>query len=250
MRLLSLLSASVVLVAILSTGQKTSAITAGDLKNIKIIGHHFTTSFNNGKRIISVKKPSEARYVLIKLAVEVQSDDSKIFANDFVLQYFHQDGKEDRTKCDAICRAKTAALSEDDGCAMGNAAWVKSSKYLILVFFLENDVNSVSIGRTGAFPLTYKVGSDRPYSVFIATNQGSEALSKTEKVISAGGYQVTRTSTNLPDEKNGIIIHYADGAEVQAREISQRIMTEMGIAPVVKKMDLISDNDIVVWLGR
>jgi len=237
MKLQSLLSASILLIAILATGQIASGVTAGDLKNIKVIGHHFTTSFSNGKRIIYVKKPSEARYIVIKLAVEVPSDDSKIFTNDFVLQYLHQDGKEDRAECDAICRAKTDKLSEDDGCAMGTAAWVlfsKSGKYLSLVFFLENDVNSVSIGRIGAVPLTYQVGSDRPFSVFITTNQGSEALSKTEKVIRTGGYQVTRTSTGLSDEEKGITIHYADGAEVQAREISQRIMTAMGIAPAVK----------------
>jgi hypothetical protein len=253
MKSLGMFSASVLLFAILAAGENASALSAGGLKNIKVVGHHFTTSVNNGKRIATAKSPSEARYLVVKLSVEVPSDDMKVFTNDFALQYFHRDGKEDRTKCDAICRASTAELGEDDGCAMGNAAWVlldRASKFLTLVFYLENDVSSVSIARLGADPVTYQVGSDRPFSVYLTTNQGGEMLSRTEKVVRAGGYQVTRTSTKLSDETEGTTIHYADGAEVQAREISQRIMTVLGIVPVVKKMNLISENDIVIWLGK
>lgn len=251
MKLLSLLSALVLALALLAASRDASAVSAGDLNNLRVIGHHYTTFFSNGKRTASVKKPSEGRYLVLKLDINVPSDDSKIFTNDFVLQYFHKDGKEDRNKCTAICRAKTAKLSENDGCAIGNAAWVllgKSNKYLTLVFYLESDVDSVKISRTGTQPLTYIVGSDRPYSVYIATNQGQDALSKAEKVISAGGYQVVGTGTSLTEEKKGITIHYAESAEVQAREISQRIMTELGVAPEVKKMKLISDNDIIVWI--
>jgi len=253
MKLLRLVSTATLLISILFTGQNASAISAGELKNFKVIGHHFTTSFTNGKRYSRVKKPSEARMIVIKLAVKAPSDDSKIFINDFVLQYFHQDGKEDRAKCSAICRAKTEKLGENKGCGMGNGAWIrldKKSKYLSLMFFLENDVKSVDISRTDAPPLTYRVGSDRTYSVFISTNQKENVLSEIEKVIRAGGYQITRTSTSLPKEEKGIIIHYAEGAETQAREISQRIMIKTNVAPEVKKMELISSNDIVVWIGK
>lgn len=254
MKLIRLFLASVLAIfCILAVAQNTSAINAGDLEKIKVIGHHFTTSFNNGKRIASVKDPSFARYIVIKLSFDSPTNDVKLFTNDFVLQYYRQNGKEDRSKCSGICRANTAMLSEDVGCSMGNAGWVlieKVNQYLSLVFFIENEVNSIDIGRIGGTAVSYKIGSDRPYSVFLTTNQGPEKLVKYEKLILSGGYQVTRTSTNLNAEQKGITINFAKQAETQAREISQRIMTELKTVPTVQKMDLVSDNDIVVWVGK
>ncbi len=83
--------------------------------------------------------------------------------------------------------------------------------------------------------ITNKFGSERVYSVYLVTNQGPELLSKAEKVIRDCGYQMVETSTKLNKDSEGLVIHYAEDAEVQAREISQLLKTKLGAVPVIKK---------------
>jgi hypothetical protein len=114
---------------------------------------------------------------------------------------------------------------------------------------LENDVEAIEIHGIGIPPIKYRVGAERLYSVYVITNQGSDILSRAEKIIQPGNYNII-TSTKLSDQTKGVVIHYADGAEVQAREISQRLISGMGFLPSIEKTKLISSFDVVVWIGK
>lgn len=243
----------ILLWCLLSTKPAT-AITSGELQDLRVIGHHFTTAISTGTRTIFTKDPSKGRYIVLKLAATLQKDSGKVFTNDFVLRYFRSDGREDRNECAALATAETAEIGKFSKYVTGNAVMItlNSGKvYFGLVFFVEPDVETIDIHRMGvAEPLTYHIGTDRLYSVFISTNKDSNILSEVEKVIQAGGYHVVELSETLAKETTGTTIHYREQAESQAREISQRLMTKFGLVPTLKKMNLISDQDIVVWLGK
>jgi hypothetical protein len=229
------------------------ALSAGELTNVKPLGHHFTTALSNGTRLSSTKNPTAARILVLKLSLTVPEDGARIFVDDFSLQYRHNDGKEDRARAFAVCKAKTADLGEDAGCGMGEGAAAvlgRSDRYLILAFFVEHDVGTVALARPGAAPVSYELGAQRRYSVFMSTNRGADTLAKPAQLVQAGGYQVTRTSTGLNADHSGVTIHYAKQAETAAREISQRFMTGLGVAPTVKESELASDHDVVIWFGK
>ncbi|HEC28110.1 MAG TPA: hypothetical protein ENI65_00785 [Gammaproteobacteria bacterium] len=230
------------------------AIKAGELKNLKILSHHFATSVTSRKRRIFVKKPSKSRYLILKMSARVEGDDSKVFVPDFVLSYRHPNGKEDRSGCSAICRAKSSAPGERGTCTVSKSGWIKigrNNTYLIASFVVENDVDEVELHRLGGGePVRYRIGSEHKYSVYIATNRSAAILPEIEAAIDAGGYQVVRTSGKLNKKLKGITIHYGKKMETQAREISQRLMTQLGEIPTVKKMRLQSDKDIVIWIGK
>lgn len=229
------------------------AITVSELQDLRIIGHHFTTAISTGTRTMSIKDPSKGRYIVLKLAGTLQKGEGKVFTNDFMLTYFHSDGKEDRNECGAIAKAETGEIGEFSKCVTGNGAWISLNSgkvYFGLVFYIEPDVDTIDIHRIGIVePLTCRIGSDRLYSVFVTTNSDPKILARAEEVIRKGGYYVM-TSQELVKEQMGITIHYGEQAESQAREISQRLMTKTGIVPTLKKMALISEFDIVVWLGK
>ncbi len=230
------------------------ALTVEKLKDLSIVNYHFTTRISNGRRIIYTKNPSSGRYVVMKLAATLEKNEGKIFTNDFVLKYFHSNGKEDRSQCEAIAIAETPELGDFSSFAIGsNGAWAKMNKgkiYFGVVFFIEPDVELVELYPIGRKPLTYRIGSDRLCSIHISTNRDSNLLLKAEKVIREGGYHIVGLSKKLAKDITGTTIHYADKTEAQAREISQRIMTELGIVPTLKKMRLITEVDIVVWFGK
>jgi len=98
--------------------------------------------------------------------------------------------------------------------------------------------------------LTNVLGSQKIYSVFIATNQGAQLLSKVEKVLHDSGYPLVDSTTELNKDSQGLIIHYVDAAKTRAQEIAKLLEAEFGMAPEVKKSNLISDDDIVIWLGK
>jgi len=244
-----LLFASVIAAVLFLFGERALAVSAGDLKGMKIVGHYFTTRIANDKR--ALQTPSHLRLLVLKLAVVSSADDSKTFLDDFVLQYSHTGGKEDRARSAAICQATTPKPSEEAGCVTGEGAWIlldKTSSYLSLAFPIEGDVGEISLGRVGAQPVPYTIGPDRQYSVHIATNQEPDLAQRFADVISSGGYQVMDVA-DLKGDVSGVVIYYAESAETQAREISQRIMTELKVTPAIKKMGLISNVDIVVWIG-
>lgn len=228
---------------------------ASQLEDLKVLNHYFSTALCDGKKIIYVEDPSSGRYVIIKLAAKYNGDDEKLYVNDFALRYFHDDGKEDRAQCKAIGSCETPDLGEYDEFVISNeAGFLKVERgviYFELIFFVEDDVNKIELYRLGyEYPLTYYLGSDRLYSVYISSNIGNEALYKAKNAIEQGGYLVSSTSTSLSEDEEGITIHYQEQAESQAREISQRLMLIFGKTAKLEEMNLITQNDVVVWLGE
>jgi len=231
------------------------AVAMAEVKDVSVVGHHFATRISSGTRRAEAKSSSTSRFAVLKLALTVPTDDSKLFTSDFVLAYRRADGKDDRANGAAICRARTAELGEEVSCVVGTGGtWVtlgKGKQYVSVAFFVESDVDAIEIYRLGvSSPIAYRLGRDRPVSVFLTTNEDSERLGKVEQVIEAGGYQLVRTSDKLNKSAKGVVIHYASGAEVHAREISQRLMQVTDDVPELKKNVLATTKDIVVWLGH
>lgn len=242
-----------IVLGLLLSSNPAPAITAGNLQDLKVVGYHFTTRIASPTRMRFANDPAKGRYIVLKLAATVQKDDAVIFAPDFVLAYSHQDGREDRADCSAIGTAETSAPGEYDQFGVGSVPSITMNHgkgYWGLGFFIEPDVETIEIHRIGAEPLIYRIGTDRSYSVFITTNIDAKVLSEAKDVIERGGYYITRASENLVKDQRGITIHYAEQAESQAREISQRLMAKFGVVPTLKKMELVSEVDIVVWLGK
>jgi len=225
-----------------------------DFQDLQVIGHHYTTSITTGSKRLSIKNPSDARYIVLKLAGTLRKGGGKVFTNDFTLAYVHTDSKEDRNECDAIATAKTANIGEFNQFYSGNGAFTtldNGKNFFGLVFMVEKDVDKIDLYRLGITePYSYRIGTERSYSVAIFTNVNAAILSQAEEVINTGGYQIVTASETLASGITGTSILYMDEAESQAREISQRLMTKLNVIPTVKKMDVISTNDIVVWLGK
>jgi hypothetical protein len=247
----------VILAALLLPTRALSAPTTGDLQGVKIVGHYFTTGISGPSRYVSVKDPTKARYLVLVFSATLPKGEGKLYNTDFTLRYFHPDGSEDRANCDAMARTKTADADmrfRFQAFGIGEAAGIKLDSNDVMVglgFYVEPDVESVDLYRLGvAEPLTYRIGTDRNYSVVIFTNVDTATLKRASDVIQKGGYNVVVTSDDLTADEKGITIHYRETAESQAREISQRLTTEFGVVTTVKKMDLISAADVVVWLGK
>lgn len=203
------------------------AAASAEIRDVEVVGHYFTTRVSSAGVRAEAKKPSAARYVVLKMAMVVPADNLKLFTGDFVLVYRRSDGKEGRANSTAICRALTAEIGEEKTCMVGRSgAWVSlqaGKRFVSLVFLVQSDVDLVEFYRIGvASPIAYRLGADRPTSVLISTNESSQRVPKVEQAIKAGGYQVVRTSNKLVRSTKGVVIHYAPGAEGHAREISQR----------------------------
>ncbi len=244
-----------VFLLVLSVPESTRAMMAADLQNLRIIGHHFTTSVSSDKRVNYSKHPADTRIVVFKFSASISSNDGILFTNDFVLRYTHENGKEDRSAAIRICTAKTSVIGEESNCLISKTGWVNVGSgdvMFTVAFFLENDVKNIEIHMLGRSDITsYTLSGERPYSVFISTNQGSEYISGIIDVIKIGGYRVLNSSLKLDPEEEGITIYYIKSVETQAREISQRIMTKIQAAPALKENKFPnSDSDVVIWVGK
>ncbi|MCK5616363.1 hypothetical protein KAR91_81630 [Candidatus Pacearchaeota archaeon] len=249
------ISKVLVLLVVVVISKPTWAMMASDLQNLRIIGYHFTTSVSSDKSSYYSKNPLNSRIVVFKFSAKTSSNDGVMFLNDFLLRYFHDNGKEDRTSAIRICSAETSLIGEENNCLVSKSGWIKIGTGDVLftvAFFLENEIKNVEIHRFGnAEAMHYSIGSERPYSIFISTNQGTESIAEIIKVIKTGGYRVLRSSNNLDPKAEGITIYYAKSVEVQAREISQRIMTKTSIAPTIKESSFSNaDSDVVIWIGK
>lgn len=235
----------------------TTAPTVSELKNVQIEGHYFTTAITSRTRRASAKDASNARYVVLVLSGTLDKGEGKIFGTDFTLRNFENDGSESRSKCSAIARSKTPTprgIFDLNPFLVGQLSWIKvhsGQNRIALASMVGSDVETIDLYLLGVSePLTYRIGTDRPYSVFITTNLDKKTLLEAKKVVEKGGYQVTDVSEGLAKKETGITIHYSAQAENQAREISQRLMIAFGKAPSLQKMKLVTDVDIVIWLGK
>lgn len=246
--LASLAGAFLAALAIFPAPVRVYAQDASSLSDLTIARHYFTTEFRgrngDGRRATD---PNKARFLVLRLNGTLPKQEGRLFCNDFVLRCWHSDGREDRAQCEAIG-------ADEDRLGVGSNA---SSTTVLgpavtfdLVFMVEPDVEAVNLHRLSARePLLYQIGTDRPTSVYITTNREPAILSPVEQVISSGGYNVVETSTRLAGDERDATIYYAERAEVHAREISQRLMTALGTVPAVKRSDLVTTFDIVVWIG-
>lgn len=244
-----------ILLGLLLSNQSALAITASQLQNVKVVSYHFATEITSSSYRASLNDPEKARYVVVKLSALLTGSEGKIFGNDFQLVYQHTDGKEDRAKCSGIADCKTDSPGEIESFVLGEASWLKVSPGAVnftVAFAVEADVETVNIYRSGTSDvITIPIGRDRKYSVYITTNRtDSKIASEVKQIILDGGYDVTMVSQGLDESESGTTIQYREKAEAAAREISQRLMTKYGILPKVQKMELVSEVDIVVWLGK
>lgn len=227
-------------------------ISAGEIRDLKVVSHHFSTEVSSGTRLARINDPAKSRYLILKLRGVVAADDAKVFNTDFVLKYEHRDGSEDRARCTGIGNSKTDEHGLFGRFAVGNYAWIKLKKgkqYFGISCAIEPDVKTVEIMRFGGAPLTYTIGSSRAFSVFLTTNRGVDEVGELVEAVKSGGYDVA-TSDGLVKNERGITIHYGKYAETAAREISQRLMIKLKKAPVVKEKKLVSSYDVVIWIGQ
>jgi len=230
------------------------AMPAADLQDFRILGYHFTTRVASDEKVFFTNTPEKARIVVFKVSADVAANDGKLFLDDFVLRYVDSNKEERRSSAVRICTAQTSQVGEESDCLAARSGWINvgTGKVIFTVaFYLQNDVQDLDIltvGTSGA--VHYNVGGQRPYTVYITTKQESDTVAKIAAVIKKGGYRVLR-STGLRSDVDGVSIYYSKYAEVQAREVSQRIMSEIGVAPEMNDTNLInSDSDIVVWVGK
>jgi hypothetical protein len=253
----SLATLGIVLSALLLPTRALPAPVTAEFQDLKILGHYFTTGVSGSNRSVAVKDATKARYLVMVISATLPKGEGRLYNTDFTLRYLHPDGSEDRANCDVIARTKSidpAAMFRFQTFAVGETAGIKVDAGQLMVglgFYVEPDVESVDLYRLGvAEPLTYRIGTDRSYSVVIFTNVDTATLTRAKEVIQKGGYNVVVLADDLASEEKGITIHYREAAESQAREISQRLTAEFGTPTTVKKIELISGADIVVWLGK
>ena len=70
-----------------------------------------------------------------------------------------------------------------------------------------------------------------------------------EEVISKGGYHV-ETSKNLMEDAVGTTIYCNEKTEDIATEISQRLVTALGIASSLLENEFLTRFDVIVWLSK
>jgi len=258
MRTIKLLLKAVMLALALSFvflprfSQEAEAITAGELKNVEVVSHYFTTSIITDNRMqILTKDTSSGRYLVMKLSA-ISPSETILFADDFALAYSRGSKSEERADCDAIGIIDVA--NDAKSLYAGNSPRIivgQGKVNFMLVFWIEPDVNEVIVHRVNGSGVKYNIGTDRPYSVYITTNTGSDnVISEAVKIIKDGDYDVVSASNGLIKDEDDIIIHYNEKAESAAREISQRLMTKFNFIPKLEKMKLITEFDIVIWLGQ
>jgi hypothetical protein len=230
---------------------------AGSLQNVQIVSHQFSTRVSGENRKLTLKDISLGRYLVLKVAADNPADKVTVYKNDWLLVYRHQNGSEDRSPCDGIARCQSAAPGEFGNFLLDKVAGYSFTERRIelgLIFYIEPDVESIQLFRIGnAEPVVYTIGPNRPLSVYVSMNsQVTPLLPQLKKTLEEGGYQLTFVSNQLPQDKTGAKILYSDKAEAAAREISQRIMTNLQMTPT---LEVLGDNvntavDILLWIGK
>jgi hypothetical protein len=251
-RTLAMLAGSLILGWLLAA-TPAAALEAKNLQELRIVGHHFTTTISGARRTIATSDPAKGRYLVLKVAATSPEDNAVVFATDFALVYFRGNGQEERAACDALGLANSAAPGEFTYFIPGTVPRITLARGAIhfgLAFWVESDVTAIALHRFGTGPVIYRIGEDRLYSVNIYTQNDTRLLSEAKKVIQDGAYNVVWAAETLAKAATGITIHYAEPAESHAREISQRLIRKLGGTPTLKKAELTSDVDVVVWLGK
>ncbi len=247
----SLLALALPVGLLLPNSLDATQVTAG-MSDLSVVSHHFTTSISSGRNRLTVTDPGEGRYIVLLMKGSFSSNGGRVFTYDFLLRYT-RNRLERRGACRAIAPGDTSGAPAFGRFLVGYGSFISAdedTRYFGLACYIQPNTSTVEIFRMGAADrVNYRVGSDRPYSVFVTTNRPRATMTNAVQAIESGGYQV-KTSTRLRASTKGITIHYTQKAETQAREIAQRLMTALDVVPTVKKMSLASTHDVVVWLGK
>jgi len=238
---------------------EAESFVAGELQDVQIIGHYFSTRVvgmmggQQGTR--SIKDPSISRILVLFIRVITPSEKVKVFAHDFIVQYYRNE-ENDRARCFGIgiAEKETNQVLGNyglEGEEPGVQLIGRKVFHLALLFLVENNVSLINLYRVGNVnPLPYNLGPSRPYSIFLTTNdQDTNKLRQVVQCVEAAGCKVT-VSTGLNKEAQDLTIHFAPKAEGAAREISQRLMTQFSVITTIKEIRLMSEFDIVIWVGR
>jgi hypothetical protein len=216
------LAASLVIAGAL-VAQTRSIPVAGDLGDVTVMRHFFSTGIRGSGRYVGVKDPAKGRMLLLVVSAKVPPEMKTFHAVDWVLVYRHSGGAADRANCDGI------AIAEKQGASigtfhLGDTARVQApsgTAHFAVAFLVEPDVREVELYRIGVpTPIIYNVGSERQYSIFITTNAETDVMDRGRNSIVRGGYNVVEVSHGLNKDTRGVHILYQKNAETPAREIS------------------------------
>jgi len=238
---------------------EAESFVAGELQDVQIIGHHFSTRvvgmIGGQQGAKSIKDPSISRILVLFIRITTPSEKISVFAHDFILQYYRNEA-DDRARCFGlgIAEKETNQVLGNYGLEGAEPAVRLIGRkvfHLALLFLVENNISMINLYRVGSVnPLAYNLGPSRPYSIFLTTNDPDVGkLQQVVQCVEAAGCKVT-TSTGLNKDTQGITIHYSEKAEGAAREISQRLMTQFSVVTTIKEIRLMSEFDIVIWVGR
>ena len=224
-----------------------------EARDLRVISHHFTTAVRGVRTVISVRDPTVSRYLILKLAAKPMRPKAKLYTADFSLFYMREDGSEDRARCGAVLKAKGSKPGEFEGPTVGDGGFNVDGLDDLnfgLAFNVEPDVAEVELFVAGsAVSSPYRIGPDRKYSVWLTTNQDSTRLAEPRRLIEAADLLVN-VSGELTKDARGVTVHYMERAETPAREMSQRLISALAWQPTLKKMELVSEHDVVVWVGQ
>jgi hypothetical protein len=232
------------------------AIRASELKNLRIVNHFFTTRISGktleGSGYRFAKDPSESRYLVLIFEATAKKGASLLWGDDFILD-FEKDKRDVRSVCKGAAPVKagitkTFYLRYDSSPPLAELSGTRVS--FALAFYLSNEVTRINLCRAGvAGCIKYTLPRERPYSVYVVTrNATSKRINSIKNLLTEGGYQVF-SSNSLDKSVNGLHIKYSPQAETVAREISQRFMTKYGVTGKLERMNVYSDNDILIWVG-
>jgi hypothetical protein len=81
------------------------------------------------------------------------------------------------------------------------------------------------------------------------TNEPTIPIDQIRSALAAGGFDVI-SSTELDESVHEYTVQYQAGAEAAARDVANRLASVLGTMPTVKKSQLTSEFDIIVWMPR
>ncbi|MGO9094987.1 MAG: hypothetical protein ACLQGV_07155 [Bryobacteraceae bacterium] len=234
-----------------SMGQAAPAV---DLQDATIVSHFFSTGIKTVASFAGAEDIAKSRMLILVLTARLPAS-TTLRGEDFVLTYRHGGAVENRSKCEGIAVAEAGSASVVSF-ALGDDAQADAGPGQIhfeLAFVVDAGVEAVDLYRTGSEePISCRIGSKRPYSVFLSTNTTTDAMERGKAAIEKGSYQVVEAAHDLNPDARGLGIYYQKLAEPAAREISRRLRAELGVAPKVEPLDeeTGSEVDILVWFGK
>ncbi len=231
-----------------------SAMSAADLKDVEVVQYHFATQAigigSGGIVAASVKNPDIGRYVVIMLKGSVPSGKINLCASEFTFAFTRKDGSEYKAACTGIS-AKESLISPSIF-YFGDGSCVEAKNrvaYIGLFGYIEPDVVAIKILRAGSSSkISCRIGAQRKLSARLYTN-GDIDLNSIENAIDSDCD--TFCSGDLVESHRGLTIQYVPHAREKAKKIALTLKEAFGLKAEIKKLDgLISDYDILIWVGK